>query len=678
MKRWGLLVLVFLTSIAICQDKAEIVELLKSSDWDRSLTRILSDRSRLTPIIIDALLHEEAVVRSRAALAIRRIDSVDVDARSEETDGVGASRAKAVLNLAKSAKDADEGVRREAIWALAYLLRNRDWGHHGEPWSELKEVQPLIDLGKDATLPLIEVLRHEDPNDDVLYGTKIAVARVFAVTKDPRAIDALIHVVKSSSHFQMSEAMKALSQFEDPRVVPTLIDKMDDGIMSYADTPGIWALIRIKQRAIPYVIDAISSHPKAAVRFRAAHFFEHVPDPRAVHALQRATADPDEYVRASAAGSLGHNPHPSNAGVLSPLLKDSSKIVRASAATAFGLLGGSNHFEAVASLLNDSDFEVKRAAIYALPKLNGPRSIPILIPFLKDKGLQQLIVYAIAPLKPKQAESELIDVARSGEEYARNAAADLLGEMGSKDAVPVLLAMIAEEEWYPRTAAVRALGKIGEPAVEGLLKLLPTASEGVQWDVLIALGSTRDPRAFGAIKPYLDNDKTRRPALEGLGKSGDKRAIPLILPYLSSTDGDLLRYAVEAAGDLKATDAVPQLIQALKFEGDYVASNAAEALGKIGDKRAFEALLGIAQNRDFGGRWMAIEALGVFPDSRSIPVLVGLLGADWPDSAAAARALGKVGDATELPALEKAAQSDDERLAGDAKAAISEIRKRLS
>ena len=676
MRRLPIVVFMLLCTLSRAQMQRETVELLKSADWEKALTRIVSDRTRLAPSIIACLEHDEALVRAKAAAAIRAIDSVDLEARSEDEEGIGGERGKAVSALVKTARDANAQVRRESIWALAYLLRNRSWGHHGEPWSDAKEVQPLVQLGKAATPALVDLLGREDPNDEVLYGTKIGILRVLGATKDPQAIDALIAAVKTSSHFQLSEAMKALSQFEDPRVVPTLIDRLDESINSYSDTPGIWALMKIKERAIPQLVLAITEHPKASVRFRAAHFFEHVKDPRAVAALQRATGDTDEYVRASAAASLGHNPDPGSAAFLLPLLGDASKLPRSAAATSLGALKVVQAYEPVARLLADKEPDVRRAAVYALPNLDAKRAIPALIAQLKDKELQGTVIAAIKPFKPLEAEVALIEVVKSGETYAQNDAADLLGEMKSVKAVPVLLERIADEDWYPRTAAVRALGMIGEPAVEGLLKLIPKASEGVLWDSLIALGSTKDPRAFDVISPYLDNAKVREGALEALGKSGDKRAIPLVLKYLESQEGDLLRYAVEAAGNLKSVEAVPLLIKALSFDGDYVANNAAEALGKIGDKRAFDDLLKVSQNREFSGRWMAIEALGSFADSRAVPVLIKLLEEDWPDSAAAARALGKIGDRSAIPALEKATKSDDERLADDARAALEAIRQK--
>jgi HEAT repeat protein len=75
--------------------------------------------------------------------------------------------------------------------------------------------------------------------------------------------------------------------------------------------------------------------------------------------------------------------------------------------------------------------------------------------------------------------------------------------------------------------------------------------------------------------------------------------------------------------------AVPLLLEALRDENGYVRSGAAEALGRIGDRRAVEPLiaaLALPEDSEDGEHVEAcaqvVTALGLLDDSRAIPPLI--------------------------------------------------------
>jgi len=676
MKRLLVIFLALFSCISFAQHQAEVRELLKSRNWDVALRQIKLEGTCLAPDLILSLEDVDPKVKARAAHALRVLDSYRQVLRSDPSTGLGRNRFAAVEALVRNAKHYDAKVRRESVWALAYLLRNRDFGHHGEPWSKRKEVQPIVDLGRLATPALLDILYHQDPNDEVLYAVKIATVRVLAANKDPRAVDGLISVVKNERSFLLSEAMSALTFFDDPQIPNFLIENIEKNIGSYEDTPGIWALRQMGHRAVPALVSAIAHHPNPKIRAYAAHVLEHVPDARAIPSLQKATSDSDEAVRIMAVSALSQNPHNQNLPILLTLLSDSSDRVRKAAITSLRTLKIPEAFDAVSALLKDKNDGIINYAVWALPELDKLRAVPVLIPLLKDLRYQGGVVRALKNIRPNEAEYEFIEIVRSGGADARREAATLLGEMKSIEAVPALLDMIQEDDAYAIVAS-EALGQIGKPSVPGLLTLLRKPATSQAKYVLQALGLTRDPQVFEAIVPYLQDKDLSEYAISALGDLGEKKAMPLIIPFLSRQD-HLLYPAVETAGKLKSIEAVPFLIKALNSKVDYVASAAARALGIIGDRRALEPLLEVITNPRTFDRQMAIEALSSFPDHRSIPILAKIIDEEiWPDTFSAIEALGLLGDPAALPVLEKAALSEDETYAEKSREAIEVIRKRM-
>ena len=90
---------------------------------------------------------------------------------------------------------------------------------------------------------------------------------------------------------------------------------------------------------------------------------------------------------------------------------------------------------------------------------------------------------------------------------------------------------------------------------------------------------------------------------------------------------------------------MPALIAALDDDAPRVRARAAEALGRIGDPRGVEPLLGLLEHEDASERICALKALGRIGDPRAIPALVAYLGhRKWRYRSCAATALGRIED----------------------------------
>jgi HEAT repeat protein len=176
-----------------------------------------------------------------------------------------------------------------------------------------------------------------------------------------------------------------------------------------------------------------------------------------------------------------------------------------------------------------------------------------------------------------------------------------------RDIAGLAKALAYKKDWKVRTAAARALGDIGAPAVEPLIAALKdNGLSGVREAAAEALGKIGDPRAVEPLIAALkDGNSDVRKAAEALGKIGDPRAVePLIAALIHG-----LSYYREAAAEALVkigAPAVEPLIAALKGSG---MRKAAEALVKIGAP-AVEPLIAALKDGDFDVRKAAAGALG--------------------------------------------------------------------
>jgi len=114
---------------------------------------------------------------------------------------------------------------------------------------------------------------------------------------------------------------------------------------------------------------------------------------------------------------------------------------------------------------------------------------------------------------------------------------------------------------------------------------------------------------------------------------------------LRDEDSAVQWFAAEALGRLGNARAIEPLLGLLRDEDSGLCWSAANALGQLGDDRAFEPLLDLLKDKDPGVRGRAADALGRLGDARAVQPLLGLLGDE--DSAVrgdAAHALGQLGD----------------------------------
>lgn len=192
-----------------------------------------------------------------------------------------------------------------------------------------------------------------------------------------------------------------------------------------------------------------------------------------------------------------------------------------------------------------------------------------------------------------------------------------------------------------RKRAASALGELKDAkAVEALCAALKDAQDDVRWyaaEALVRIGAPAVGPLCAALKDtYWEllpavaeapenfgiSRYARRTAAEALGKIGDARAVEALCNALRDPDRYVCKNAAEALVRI-GTPAVEPLCAALLNDAVLVGrAAAAEALGKIGGAHAVEPLCAALKDENEDVRRAAAEALVEIGDARAVEPLI--------------------------------------------------------
>jgi HEAT repeat protein len=223
---------------------------------------------------------------------------------------------------------------------------------------------------------------------------------------------------------------------------------------------------------------------------------------------------------------------------------------------------------------------------------------------------------------------------RSRRAMRRVEAAEALGEMRVRDSAEALLAGLEDRDPLVRFACAGALTRIGAEDV-----LLP---------IITALTSDRHGATTGeVVETLLDYGRPAIAELLGL--------------LAEEGDPEQRRVIAIALGELRAVDAVPELVRLLHDGDDELAARAAHALGKIGDPRSAADLAALVTGaRSWIVRTAACGACGQMAAPEAPPALARALGDEsWHVRNAAATALVSLEDRGLAAACARLGQLDD-------------------
>jgi HEAT repeat protein len=339
-------------------------------------------------------------------------------------------------------------------------------------------------------------------------------------------------------------------------------------------------------------------HPDPAVRRESIGALGELGDKRAVEPLIQALLDKDFDVEIRAAQALGKigderavEPLINILKYKSPYYSKEQEAKRANAALALSNFCKSGDERAVKffiqALKDATHYDIQKTTIEALGRIEDKRAVKLLIQALKDEKLsvRQDVVRILDRLAwtPEDVlERAYYILAKQGW---------LISKEMHESALPGLLQIFSSDcPLSIRILAAINLGAIGDKrAVEPLIQALKDKDIGIRGYAAAALGKIGDKRAVEPLIQALQDEKIdfRKTAAEALGKIGDVRAVEPLIQALKDKDINIRGYAAAALGEIEDERATEPLMQALqdKTVGTGRAAEAAEALGKIGDRK---------------------------------------------------------------------------------------------
>ncbi len=228
----------------------------------------------------------------------------------------------------------------------------------------------------------------------------------------------------------------------------------------------------------------------------------------------------------------------------------------------------------------------------------------------------------------------------------RNFACVMLGAIGSRTSVPVLLTALNDKEPNVSHAAAEALGKIGNPAaVVPLMEALDKSDFWNSYSIIAALGNLKAVCAVPRILKYLDNELLSPVAIQALGNIGSPQSIDPLLNILR-LEGSLVRDAAfqasmdifkKVSGDNDHTEEVLSVKEKLCIE--------------FGRQEFREYLVEILDGKEYLLKQDALIAVGIIKDNAASEKVFELL-EDDSLAPAALKAACEIG-ASALPEAQK-------------------------
>lgn len=656
--------------------------------------------NRLVPLLKD----QDAYVRLGAARALIEAHSeqaVDVlidglrntDPRLRElaAGGLVATRnPKAIEPLMQLLKDPNDRVRKTALSALAMCAPMR-----------------LFDIMCDMVL------------NDKSAGVRMQAAQFLGTSGDPKAVPVLLKVIRSDGQDVGAVASEALGSIHGPEVIPALLEAIKDRnsavrlaaarSLCYIDDPKCNAALRPllddDNRAIREVMYEHLDNPDRTDEEPVAQTAKSAKPakPKTTNDLLAQLKNTNPQARAQAIQALAETKEPKAVNPLVGVLKDKNLTVRDEAARALGKIGDRNAvpklvamlkpagmntlaaaralqrlrqgklaFGAVAGLLQSKDPNLKRCAIIVLGDMRDPRAVPLLAAFLKNEQLQETTIRALARIGGPEAAKAMVPCLKTQTGWMVNPPGytgvvspydtvapwgvyPALEEIGETCVVPDIIPMLKDADAERRSSAAQLLGVLKDPrAVDGLIGLLKDDGHGKEASEPVckiaakalasigdrralpalldtarnsrtcgssaveAIAELRDPESVEPLIALLNDPKTKTSGAEAaaiaLGKTGDKRAFDPLMSLMDSSFPTAVRAAIAGLGDLGDPRAADRIF-ALK-DGS---PESAVALAKLKDPRAFDLLIELLKGQENSDD--VVRALGILGDRRAVEPL---------------------------------------------------------
>ncbi|HEY7374182.1 MAG TPA: HEAT repeat domain-containing protein [Polyangia bacterium] len=266
--------------------------------------------------------------------------------------------------------------------------------------------------------------------------------------------------------------------------------------------------------------------------------------------------------------------------------------IRRFACRGLAAVSGESSAKAVASLLTDEEDTIRAAAVGVLGRLHLTEALPGIVARLADdsKAVRRAVLQALARMDARLVTIALL---RNPQVLAERHL-DVLSIMRNnphplqRGFVETSLAHANEQI---RGAAVAAFAAQGSDLVETLEPMLADRSAEVRRSAISALSRCPSERTRQLLLGLLDRDgEARAEVIRALGKVGDARVVPKVIAIFDSCTPEEQVYAIDVLETLEPPGAEPFLARQLDHQDPRVRRHAVKALVRIGTTSALRRI----------------------------------------------------------------------------------------
>jgi len=388
-----------------------------------------------------------------------------------------------------------------------------------------------------------------------------------------------------------AEALAGAKLLHDPRVVPALIETLQDANSSVrgraADSLGKLGA----QQALGPLLTLAFHDNDWGVRYSATLALSDFQDARVIDICLNALYDDKADIREAAVRILG-------------LFHYYSGIAKSYYLSIV---------EPLIGVLQDENNDVRTAVASTLGEIGDVRAVEPLIALLQDKAVRDRVVSALGKLKDRRAVEPLIEILHDDKDWSiRRDVIRAFGQIGGERAITQLLPLLQDQDHRLREEAIRGLAACqAHQAVEFVIAALQDSHFEVQYEAVRALGQLKDMRATKPLLAFLEqaDDNILGETIRALGEIGDPQAIT---PLIALTKKDRFYWVpARALAKIGGQEAVDRFINDLDESSKEIRQRAIQILGLLHNKQAVEPLIRLLRDEDSEIRHEAVKSLGI-------------------------------------------------------------------
>jgi HEAT repeat protein len=446
-------------------------------------------------------------------------------------------------------------------------------------------------------------------DDDAIAGLIVTIEDVTERLERERELSARLAEGDEATRLSAAQTLSDDASYDTAPLLDALSD--DSWRVRRAAVKGV------SERAAPEAIAALVSlvvrnHHNPSLLNSALQVLA-ASDVDTLSPLLELLKDPHPDLRMQAALALGDQGSDRAVPGLLTALSDEDTNVRYHAIEALGKLKAAEAVDPLVEIAESRDFFLSFAALEALAKIGDARVAPKIAPFLQDEFLRDPAIDLLGQLGDDSAVgplTALLNTPGAPTEVIANALAALHDRYEAKYAEGAYIADLANREISPTGFQNLIDAAALAPSKESLRS------------IALVLGWLKRTGVDRALTRLMGRVDLRDEIIEALVRHGSA-TVELLIGQLMSEDLEMRRSAVVALGRIGDSMATPALIETLNEES--LAIDGANALGQIGDARAVDGLVKLIGNTDASVRQAAVSALNSLTlpsmSERIIPLL---------------------------------------------------------